>query len=144
MKKKLALIVAIFTIIVIFPITYNYVHKYLIKKALLDEEQAKIVKVIKKVPHNYCLITYEVSSDKGKTWTNVILQSGQVTIFKKQCWKKYTQLLSNFGDAVDSDGNWYGKNKDDNLLSKPAMHFSPEAFTDNKYIADKAFTTLKK
>ena len=143
MKKKLALISSIIAIIVILPLTYHLVHKHFITKSLVEKELIKESKIVKKVPHDFCLITYDISKNSGKTWSSIILQSGQVPTYKKQCWKKYTKLLSNFSDETDTDGNWYGKNKDGNLLSKPSMHFSPTSFTDNKVVASKAFTEFK-
>ena len=144
MKKTIAFIVAIVAIAVLFPLSYHYVHKHLIHKAEIAAEKAKEVKIEKKIPHNYCLITYNKSTDAGKTWMNVILHSGQKPIYKNNCWKKYEKLIAKFSDARDTNGNWYGRDKNGDILAQPYMRLSPTIFTNDKEIASKAFTEFKR
>lgn len=137
MKKKLIIISIIFVIVAMISGTLYYFHYEAIQAEEQKEAEAK-AKLPK--PTNYCLITYQLSSDNGKSWHNVTINSGQKAIYKAQCWKKYIHILDGFKASTDTDGTWQSKTEDGKIIAHPSMHFSDKPFETK----DKEQKTSKK
>lgn len=126
MKKKLLIISIIFIIFagIIGTIIYSQ-HEAALEK---EQEQKKAQQEALLKSGIYCFITYQLSSDNGKTWHKVVINSGEKPIYKAQCWKKYIHLLDGFKASADADGKWFSKTKDGKIISQPSMHFSDTPF----------------
>ncbi|AXA34700.1 hypothetical protein FLM55_03100 [Francisella sp. Scap27] len=79
-------------------------------------------------PNNYCYITYQVSTDNGKSWHKAILNKGIKPLSKAECWKRYINKLKNFPTQATKDGKWESKNIKNKILANPAMKFSDKPF----------------
>lgn len=126
MKKKVLLASIITIILVIFAGLYYHHHEEVVEQQKIEQqrEQANIPK-----PTDYCLITYQKSSDNGKNWRTVILNSGAKPIYKAECWKKYIHILDGFKASINhDDGIWHSKLKDGITIAHPSMHFSDKPF----------------
>lgn len=131
MKKKIIISTIIISIIIVISGIGYYFHYQTIQEELAEQaqEEAALPK-----PTDYCLITYQQSTDNGKTWQKVNVINGQKPMFKAQCWKRYIQILDGFAASTDTDGKWYSKTEDGKIIAHPAMYFADKPFE----IQDKA------
>ncbi|AJI45921.1 hypothetical protein IBE11_08160 [Francisella tularensis subsp. novicida] len=131
MKKKIIISTIIISIIIVISGIGYYFHYQTVQEELAEQaqEEAALPK-----PTDYCLITYQQSTDNGKTWQKVNVINGQKPMFKAQCWKRYIQILDGFAASTDTDGKWYSKTEDGKIIAHPAMYFADKPFD----IQDKA------
>ena len=111
------------------------------KKTIKAQAQPEPKSHIQKI-HNYCLITYKLSKDSGKTWKKITLNSGDKPTTKDECWQKYSNLLDDFQPSIDKNGNWKGKDK--GVISAPSMNMSENAINPKKSLSKKTATATTK
>ncbi|WP_150468293.1 hypothetical protein [Francisella sp. SYW-9] len=129
-SKILAILVTVAILLIIIASTgYYFHHKSVLKKQEEAKKAAELAAMPK--PSSYCLMTYEISTDNGKTWTKKIINNGQKTIYKAECWKKYLEIMKDFQAKKTKDGNWIGKTKDGKQISKPSLQISDQPFDPN-------------
>ncbi|AIT08829.1 hypothetical protein LO80_01775 [Candidatus Francisella endociliophora] len=125
MKKKLIIASIVLLVVAISGgLYYNHNEEVIEEQEQLAKEKANMPK-----PSDYCLITYQQSSDNGKNWHTVIINSGKKPVYKAQCWKKYIHILDGFKASINhDDGIWHSKLKDGKIIAHPSMHFSDKPF----------------
>ena len=86
-----------------------------------SKEQTQTVDLSKN--DGYCLIRYQISTDSGKTWEEVVVKNGLDPINTQDCWSEYGDLLKKFDKDPDADGHLHGT-EDGNPITSPSMAFS--------------------
>ncbi|MED7787797.1 hypothetical protein [Francisella sp. 19X1-34] len=128
-KKSIVIFIILIILILISSTGYYFYHQSVIKKQEEAKKAAEIAAMPK--PSSYCLMTYEVSTDKGKTWVKKVINNGQKVTYKAECWKKYLEIMKDFKPETAKDGSWIGKMKDGKLISKPSLQISEKPFDPN-------------
>ncbi|QIW10308.1 hypothetical protein [Francisella sp. LA112445] len=129
-NKVVVILVTLIALVLIFTSTgYYFYHKSVLKKQEEAKKATELAAMPK--PSSYCLMTYEISTDNGKTWTKKVIDNGQKVTYQAECWKKYLEIIKDFQPETAKDGSWIGKMKDGKLISKPSLQISEQPFDPN-------------
>lgn len=128
-KKIIVTIITLAILVLIVAAGYYFYHQSVIKKEEEAKKAAELAAMPK--PSSYCLMSYKISSDNGKTWDKKIIDDGQKVTYQAECWKEYLKIMKDFEPDTAKDGSWIGKTKDGKMISDPSLQISESPFDPN-------------